>query len=79
VLDGKRATAFPGTLNAQNFPRVGIAADAVLTDGRVVTSRGPGTAMDFALELVELLAGRDERVQVEAALQRPAEHMRRTD
>jgi 4-methyl-5(b-hydroxyethyl)-thiazole monophosphate biosynthesis len=79
VLDGKRATAFPGTLNAPSFPRVGIAADAVLIDGRVVTSRGPGTAMDFALELVELLAGRDKRMQVEAALQRPAEHTRRTD
>lgn len=78
VLDGKRATAFPGTLNAQSFPRVGITADAVLTDGRIVTSRGPGTAMDFALELIELLAGRDKRAQVEAALQRPAEHTRRT-
>jgi 4-methyl-5(b-hydroxyethyl)-thiazole monophosphate biosynthesis len=79
VLDGKRATAFPGTLNAQSFPRVGITADAVLTDGRIVTSRGPGTAMDFALELIELLAGRDKRAQVEAALQRPAEHTRRTN
>jgi 4-methyl-5(b-hydroxyethyl)-thiazole monophosphate biosynthesis len=79
VLDGKRATGFPGTLDPKSFPRVGIATDAVLTDGRVVTSRGPGTAMDFALELIELLAGRNKRVQVEAALQRPAEHMHRPD
>jgi 4-methyl-5(b-hydroxyethyl)-thiazole monophosphate biosynthesis len=79
VLDGKRATGFPGTLDPKKFPRVGIATDAVLTDGRVVTSRGPGTAMDFALELIELLAGRNKRVQVEAALQRPAEHMHQPD
>ena len=79
VLDGKRATAFPGTLDPQRFPRIYIAADAVLTDGRVVTSRGPGTAMDFALELIELLAGTDKRRQVEAALQRPSAHMRQPE
>jgi len=43
----------------------------VVRDGHVVTSRGPGTAMDFALELVELLEGRAKREEVEAALQRP--------
>lgn len=79
VLDGKRATSFPGTLDPVRFPRVEISSDAVLTDGRVVTSRGPGTAMDFALELIELLAGAEKRRQVEAALQRPAAHMRRPD
>ncbi len=79
VLDGKRATGFPGTLDPARFPRVEISSDAVLTDGRVVTSRGPGTAMDFALELIELLAGAEKRRQVEAALQRPAAHRRRPD
>jgi 4-methyl-5(b-hydroxyethyl)-thiazole monophosphate biosynthesis len=42
----------------------------VVTDGRVITSRGPGTAMDFALQLIESLAGRDKRDEVEAALAR---------
>lgn len=79
VLDGKRATGFPGTLDPERFPRVQICADPVLTDGRVVTSRGPGTAMDFALELIELLAGAEKRRQVEAALQRPAAHLHRPD
>jgi len=41
-----------------------------VVDGKVVTSRGPGTAMDFALTLVELLAGREKRDQVEAGLVR---------
>ncbi|MDH5778293.1 MAG: DJ-1 family protein, partial [Gammaproteobacteria bacterium] len=31
-----------------------------------------GTAMDFALCLIELLAGKDKRNEVEAPLQRPA-------
>ncbi len=70
VLDGKRATSFPGTLDPAKFPRVQVEKLAVIADGRVVTSRGPGTAMDFALELIQLLTGRDKRDQVEAALQR---------
>ena len=43
---------------------------AVEVDGRVATSRGPGTAMDFALCLVELLAGRETRNKVEEGLVR---------
>ncbi len=75
ILEGKRATAYPGTLDATSFPRVHIEELAVVTDGKVVTSRGPGTAMDFALELIGLLAGKEKRDQVEAALRRPSEHM----
>jgi 4-methyl-5(b-hydroxyethyl)-thiazole monophosphate biosynthesis len=37
----------------------------------VITSRGPGTAMDFALTLVEALMGAATRQQVEAGLVRP--------
>jgi len=35
-----------------------------------VTSQGPGTAMDFALTLIELLVGREKRQQVESGLVR---------
>jgi putative intracellular protease/amidase len=30
----------------------------VVVDGNLITSRGPGTAMEFALTLVDLLAGK---------------------
>ena len=70
LLDGRRATAYPGTLDGLDIPRLERAADAVVRDGTVVTSRGPGTAMDFALELIEILAGHAMRVRVEAGLQR---------
>jgi 4-methyl-5(b-hydroxyethyl)-thiazole monophosphate biosynthesis len=69
VLNGKRATSYPGFLDA--FPGVTVSADAVVQDGQVLTSRGPGTAMDFALTLVETLTGAEKRQQVEAALVRP--------
>ena len=71
VLNGRRATAYPGTLEGLDLPDVTRADEAVVVDGQVITSRGPGTAMDFALTLVETLAGRDKRIEVEAALQRP--------
>lgn len=68
VLDGKQATSYPGFLD--NLPGVVVSTAAVVQDGKVLTSRGPGTAMDFALALVETLAGVDERQRVEAALVR---------
>ncbi|MEK6550457.1 MAG: DJ-1 family glyoxalase III [Pseudomonadota bacterium] len=74
LLDGKRATSFPGSLEAGLFPKVRIESLDVIADGKVITSRGPGTAMDFALTLIELLAGADKRNQVEAGLHRPASH-----
>jgi 4-methyl-5(b-hydroxyethyl)-thiazole monophosphate biosynthesis len=70
LLAGKAATGFPGTLDAQNLADVHLSSDAVVCDGRVVTSRGPGTAMDFALTLIELLVGSDIRCRVETALVR---------
>jgi 4-methyl-5(b-hydroxyethyl)-thiazole monophosphate biosynthesis len=74
LLDGKCATSFPGAIDPHQFPRVQLEELAVVADGKVVTSRGPGTAMDFALQLIELLVGRAKRDEVQAALQRPAAH-----
>ncbi len=45
--------------------------DAVVVDGKVVTSRGAGTALPWALELVELLAGQERRRAVEKMLALP--------
>lgn len=68
ILDGKRATSFPGALDA--FPQVQQQHTAVVEDGKLITSRGPGTAMDFALVLVERLMGKAKSVEVMKALQR---------
>lgn len=68
LLDGRQATSFPGALD--QFPRVKQQHAAVIEDGRFITSRGPGTAMDFALALTEKLAGSAKRQEVEAGLQR---------
>ena len=68
LLDGKRATSFPGALNP--YPKVQQENTSVVEDGKIITSRGPGTAIDFALTLVEKLMGKDKRQEVEAGLQR---------
>lgn len=70
LLDGKRATSYPGALDIDAVPDIDYQEVPVVTDGKVITSRGPGTAMDFALTLIETLAGRDKRDEVEAGLQR---------
>jgi 4-methyl-5(b-hydroxyethyl)-thiazole monophosphate biosynthesis len=70
LLQGRRATAYPGTLEKTGQAGIAIDSGAVVRDGTVITSRGPGTAMDFALELIEVLAGSAKRLEVEKALVR---------
>jgi 4-methyl-5(b-hydroxyethyl)-thiazole monophosphate biosynthesis len=71
LLDGKRATSYPGFVEQLGLPNTTCLDDPVVVDGKVATSRGPGTAMDFALTLIELLVGKAKRDQVEAGLVRP--------
>ena len=55
LLKNKRATSFP---SVQSQLEVGeYLSIPVVVDGNVVTSRGAGTAMAFALKLVEILCG----------------------
>lgn len=70
ILKGKRATSFPGVLENLSHTGVVLQSQPVVKDGKVITSKGPGTALDFALELIEVLAGKEKRAQVEADLQR---------
>ena len=70
LLAGRRATAYPGSVRAADYPGLTLLNDAVVVDGPVVTSRGPGTAMDFALRLIELLQGPARRGEVETSLVR---------
>lgn len=70
LLNGRRATSYPGTLSSENYPDIELDDAAVVVDGKVITSRGPGTAIDFALELIRHLAGKDARDKVESGLVR---------
>lgn len=56
LLDGKRATCYPGCQDKFGSTTTYV-TDDVVKDGCVLTSRGPGTAFDFALALARELAG----------------------
>ncbi|WP_462322537.1 DJ-1 family glyoxalase III [Halochromatium sp.] len=72
LLDGRSATSFPGAIDPERYPEIRLLEQPVVIDGKVVTSRGPGTAMDFALQLIELLIDAERRAAVEAKLMRPS-------
>ena len=70
LLNGKRATCYPGVLEQQDWPEIHLCDEAVVIDSRVLTSRGPGTAMDFALDIIAYLTDTSTRTQVESGLVR---------
>lgn len=55
LLAGRTATCYPGLEPELTGARHSTAR--VVVDGRIVTSQGPGTAMEFAVTLVRCLAG----------------------
>ena len=62
VIQGKKATVFPGmedTLTGAQYRD-----ERVVVDGKVITSQGPGTAMEFAIKLVEVLTGKGKAEEV---------------
>jgi len=64
VLRGRAATSYPGyALESADYHE-----DRVVTDGHIVTSRGPGTALEFALTLVERLAGVEKVAELRSGM-----------
>lgn len=57
LLSGKTATIYPGMEDKLKGAMPSI--NAVCVDGNIITSRGPGTAIPFALKLVEIFAGKE--------------------
>ena len=62
LLDGKKFTCYP--TEEQKVLSAGIKAewkqDRVVTDGNLITSRGPGTAGEFACAIIDKLLGDGE-------------------
>ncbi|GBU07066.1 thiazole biosynthesis protein ThiJ [Bacteroidales bacterium] len=66
LLKGKNATCYPGFesyLEGANFQD-----QAVVVDGNIITAKGPGLTMDFALKIVEVLEGKAKSKAVAADL-----------
>lgn len=69
LLDGRRVVCFPGF--EPELTGASVGTDAVVTDGPFTTSRGAGTAMAFALELVRRLCSAEAAEQLRRSLQCP--------
>jgi len=62
VLGSRRATVYPSLKD-----QLGTATyvdEKVVVDGDIITSQGPGTAIDFALKIVEILLGYEKAKEV---------------
>lgn len=64
IMENKIGTIYPGM--EKELPRVRDAK--VVVDKNVITSKGPGTSIEFALKLVEILAGKGIEKRLREAL-----------
>lgn len=71
VIEHKAITCYPGSVDPESAPSTKILRKPVVIDSNIITSRGPGTAMDFALTIIEKLLDHEAREQVEGPLVRP--------
>jgi 4-methyl-5(b-hydroxyethyl)-thiazole monophosphate biosynthesis len=62
LLDGKKVTCHPAFHN--KLADASSVSQRVVVDGNCITSQGPGTALEFALELVRCLFGQTRADQV---------------
>jgi 4-methyl-5(b-hydroxyethyl)-thiazole monophosphate biosynthesis len=66
LLAKRRATAYPDL--AEHLPNQEAVGERVVIDGNCITSQGPGTVLEFALVLVELLLGKAKAEEVAAGM-----------
>ena len=71
LLENKSATSYPGVLDKMSGFNLKFVDMPVVQDGNIITSKGPGTAIDFTLSLIEILLNKKTRNQIEASLVRP--------
>ncbi len=67
LLKGKEATAFPGF--EEELIGATISEKYVVRDGNIITARGMGSAIEFGLQIAEVLAGEHTAKKIRASLQ----------
>ena len=66
VLNGKTATCYTGFEKELTGAEIG--SDGVIRDGKIITARGAGVAVDFGLELVGAVCGRETQQQIRGSI-----------
>lgn len=67
ILDGRNGTCYPG-MEGMFSDKVKFSSERVVVEGNVTTSRGPGTAMEFSLNLACQLMGEAAAKQIAEAM-----------
>ena len=67
LLKDKKAISYPGY--EEELTGAQVIYENVVTDGNFITSRGPGTAIEFSLKIVEHFKGADRAKSLAEALQ----------
>lgn len=65
ILANRSFTAHPSVVNELPSARV---SDRLVIDGKLITSRGAGTALEFALALIEALSGPAKAKEIAATI-----------
>jgi 4-methyl-5(b-hydroxyethyl)-thiazole monophosphate biosynthesis len=63
LLKGKKAVCYPGYEDQLIGAEI-VENEHVVVDGKIITSKGPGTAIEFALKLVEILVDKNTAEQL---------------
>ncbi|MBF0553442.1 MAG: DJ-1/PfpI family protein [Nitrospirae bacterium] len=67
ILSDKKVTSHPG-FQQKLTARSVSASERVVVDGRIITSQGAGTAVEFALQLVATLVGKERAGQISMSM-----------
>lgn len=62
ITKGRKVTSHPTVRD--ELTKENVLDERVVVDGKIVTSQGPGTAIEFAFKLVELLVGEEKAREV---------------
>ncbi len=68
ALTGKKATIFPGREQALKDGGAIPVNERVVVDGNVITGKGPGAALEFALAVIGLLRGKEKAEEIKAQM-----------
>ena len=71
ILDGKKATCYPGC-ESDFSKKTTHSKERVVVDGNLITSQGPGTALAFALAIAARLTGKEMADTVRSKMLIPA-------
>ena len=70
IGQGKKVTSYPAPAFQDKLVTAGYQyqEDDVVVDGNIVTSRGPGTSFQFALEIVKILVSPEKSKEIASAM-----------